>query len=51
MIFETVSVGSMQVNCYVLACEEGGRAIIIDPGDQTHKIRSVLDKYRLIPAW
>jgi glyoxylase-like metal-dependent hydrolase (beta-lactamase superfamily II) len=50
MILETVSVGSMQVNCYVLACEEGGRAMIIDPGDQAHKIRSVLDKHRLIPS-
>ena len=50
MILETVQVGSMQVNCYVLACAEGGQAIIIDPGDQVFKIRAVLDKYRLKPA-
>ena len=50
MILEIVQVGPMQVNCYVLACAEGGQAIIIDPGDQVFKIKAVLDKYRLKPA-
>ena len=50
MILETVNVGSMQVNCYILACASGGQAIIIDPGDQVTKIRAVLDKHRLKPA-
>ena len=50
MILETVNVGPMQVNCYILACAEGGQAIIIDPGDEALKIKAVLDKHRLKPA-
>ena len=50
MILETVNVGPMQVNCYILACTVGGQAIIIDPGDQYLKIKAVLDKHRLKPA-
>jgi glyoxylase-like metal-dependent hydrolase (beta-lactamase superfamily II) len=50
MILETVKVGPMQVNCYVLACAEGGLAIIIDPGDQAAKIKAVLTKHKLKPA-
>jgi hydroxyacylglutathione hydrolase len=50
MILETVNVGPMQVNCYILACAEGREAIIIDPGGQAHKIKAVLDRYKLSPA-
>ena len=50
MILETVNVGLMQVNCYILACTQGGLAIIIDPGDEAFKIKAVLDKHRLKPA-
>ena len=51
MILETLVLGSMEVNCYILAENEGGRAIIIDPGAEERKIRKVLDKYRLAPAF
>jgi len=50
MILETVIVGPMQVNCYILACAEAGEAIIIDPGDQAPKIKAVLDKHKLRPS-
>lgn len=50
MILETVSVGSMEVNCYILAQKENSRAIIIDPGAQARKIAKVLEKYKLTPA-
>ncbi len=50
MILETVVVGPMQVNCYVVAREANAGAIIIDPGDDEEKIRKVLDKYRLKPG-
>lgn len=50
MILESVNVGPMQVNCYILACAEGKQAIIIDPGNQAHKIKVVLDRYKLSPA-
>jgi glyoxylase-like metal-dependent hydrolase (beta-lactamase superfamily II) len=50
MILEIIKVGPMQVNCYILASESGGQAIIIDPGDDVFKIRSVLDRHKLKPA-
>ncbi|MFH1414050.1 MAG: MBL fold metallo-hydrolase [Candidatus Omnitrophota bacterium] len=50
MILEAVSVGAMQVNCYILASTPGSSAIIIDPGDQADKIQRVLDKHKLKPA-
>ncbi len=50
MILETVNVGPMQVNCYILACGPAGSAIIIDPGDQIAKINLALNKYNLKPA-
>jgi len=51
MILETISVGAMGVNCYILASKECSRAIIIDPGGQERKIRQVLDKYKLLPGF
>lgn len=47
MILEIVQVGSMGVNCYILASGDGSKAIIIDPGDQERKIRKALEKHHL----
>ena len=38
MIFETVVVGPLEVNCYILGCEETGQGVVIDPGADPHKI-------------
>jgi len=51
MILETVCVGQMQVNCYILASSPNSRAIIIDPGDEKQKIERVLKKYCLKPEF
>ena len=51
MILETVVIGPMQVNCYILASGRDSKAIIIDPGDQERKIRQALDKHKLTPAF
>ncbi len=51
MILESVCVGPMQVNCYILASEESASAIIIDPGDEERKIKRILDKHKLRPAF
>lgn len=51
MILETISVGPMGVNCYILAAARDSKAIIIDPGDSERKIRQVLDKYKLTPVF
>ena len=32
MIIEPIVVGPLQVNCYLLICEETGKAAVIDPG-------------------
>ena len=47
MILEIVQVGSMGVNCYIIASGDGSKAIIIDPGDQERKIRKALEKHHL----
>lgn len=51
MILETICVGEFQVNCYVLAPSDNSEAIIIDPGSDAHKIKQILDKYNLTPAF
>lgn len=51
MILETLCVGPFEVNCYVLASGADGEAIIIDPGYDCAKIKKVLQKHRLEPAF
>lgn len=50
MILETVQIGHMQVNCYILAQARGRPAIIIDPGADEEKIRGILSKFELVPG-
>lgn len=50
MILETICVGVMQANCYILAAAEGLGAIIIDPGAQENKIKTRLKTLKLSPA-
>lgn len=51
MILESLPVGPMEVNCYILASKNNSSAIIIDPGDEESKIRQVLGRYNLTPAF
>lgn len=51
MILEAVRVGAMQANCYILAAQDNSAGIIIDPGDEENKIRRVLDKHKINPAF
>ncbi|MBI4707010.1 MAG: MBL fold metallo-hydrolase [Candidatus Omnitrophica bacterium] len=51
MILETVCVGPLEVNCYIVAEHEDGHAIIIDPGSEERKIKKVLEKYKLKPGF
>ena len=50
MILETVCIGPMQVNCYIIACAKEREAVIIDPGAEATAIKAVLGKYKLRPA-
>jgi hydroxyacylglutathione hydrolase len=47
MIFETVIVGQLAVNCYILGCERTGKGIVIDPGADADRILPVLSKLGL----
>ncbi len=43
MIFKSLAVGPMQVNCFILACERTREGIIVDPGDD---VPAILDLVR-----
>jgi glyoxylase-like metal-dependent hydrolase (beta-lactamase superfamily II) len=45
MILETLVVGALQVNCYVLGCEQTRRALVIDPGDNVRAIQAALHRH------
>lgn len=47
MIFETVVVGALMVNCYVLGCEKSREGVIIDPGDDTERILAAVSRHGL----
>jgi len=51
MILETICVGSVEANCYILAVGPDQRAIIIDPGGDKQKIERALKKYNLKPGF
>jgi glyoxylase-like metal-dependent hydrolase (beta-lactamase superfamily II) len=42
MIIKTLPVGQLEANCYVIADEEEGSAIVIDPGDEPDTIMDTL---------
>jgi hydroxyacylglutathione hydrolase len=42
LILETVVVGPLMVNCYVLGCEKTKAAVVIDPGDDEEDIIAVI---------
>jgi hydroxyacylglutathione hydrolase len=48
MLIETIPVGALQVDCYVLGCETTRQAIVIDPGDEAKAILAALDQHGLI---
>ncbi len=47
LIFESIAVGPLQCNCYILGCEETREALLIDPGDDASLILPLLEKHRL----
>jgi glyoxylase-like metal-dependent hydrolase (beta-lactamase superfamily II) len=51
MILESLCVGPFQVNCYILAVQANSAAIIIDPGSDEKRIKQVLNKHQLKPAF
>lgn len=47
MIIETVVVGPLMVNCYLLGCDRSGEGVIIDPGDDAESILAEVSRHAL----
>ena len=45
-----VPVGILQTNCYILACEDTKKAVIVDPGAEEEKIDSLISREHLEPV-
>ncbi|MCE1227589.1 MAG: MBL fold metallo-hydrolase [Geobacteraceae bacterium] len=48
MLFATVVVGPLGVNCSILGCEETGQGVVVDPGDDAERILAQLQQRGLI---
>ncbi len=46
-ILETITVGPVEVNCYILGCNRTLEAVIIDPGAEDGRIRESINKNNL----
>lgn len=44
MIFETLVVGPLGVNCYLLGCEQTGEGLIVDAGDEAVRIIALAEE-------
>lgn len=51
MIIETIVVGPLQVNCYLVGCEVSREVAVIDPGDDVEQILARLKKADLKPVY
>ena len=51
MILETLPSGPLQVNCYVIGCEQSGQAIVVDPGGDAERILALLQHHQLDCRW
>lgn len=47
MLFETIVVGELGVNCYLLADRETGAGVVIDPGAEPERIIAALTKNKI----
>lgn len=47
MILESLETGPLQVNCYIIGCEETRKAAVIDPGGDADRILDLLQRLNL----
>jgi hydroxyacylglutathione hydrolase len=47
MIFEHLTVGPLQCNCYILGDEATREAIVVDPGEEAGRILALVNRHRL----
>ena len=50
MIFECLTVGLFDENCYILGDEKTGEAILFDPGDEAERIMETVTGHNLYPT-
>jgi len=48
LIIKELAVGPIMANCYIVGCERTKSAVVIDPGDETHKILMALAQSELM---
>ena len=46
-ILETITVGALDVNCYIMGCKTHKKAVVIDPGDNSKTILDFIKKNSL----
>lgn len=51
MILETLPSGPLEVNCYIIGCEQSGQAIVVDPGGDAERILVLLQHRQLDCRW
>ncbi|MDD2854065.1 MAG: MBL fold metallo-hydrolase, partial [Desulfuromonadaceae bacterium] len=44
MIFESIPVGPLSVNCFIVGCEESREGIVVDPGGNAEEIAAIVKK-------
>jgi glyoxylase-like metal-dependent hydrolase (beta-lactamase superfamily II) len=47
MIFESLAVGPLEVNCYIVACEQSREGIVVDPGGDVALITALVERHGL----
>ena len=47
MLIETLPVGNLEANCYIIGCPETRQAAVVDPGDEAGRILERLNKLGL----
>ena len=47
MIFESIAVGPLSVNCYIVACEQSREGIVVDPGGDVELIATLVQQHGL----
>lgn len=47
MIFESLAVGPLSVNCYIVACDESREGIVVDPGGDAELIVRLVEQLDL----
>ena len=49
MILETIPTGPLEVNCYLIGCENSKHIFVVDPGDDADRIITLIENRGLIP--